>query len=35
MCDYWISGVKILGATEFRDLGVVFDCGRTFRNHVE
>jgi hypothetical protein len=22
--DYWIGGVKILRATEFRDLGVVF-----------
>jgi hypothetical protein len=34
MCDYWISGVKILRATEFRNLGVVF-CGLTFRNHIE
>jgi hypothetical protein len=25
----------ILRATEFRDLGVVFDCGLTFRNHIE
>jgi hypothetical protein len=24
ICDYWIGGVKILRATEFRDLGVVF-----------
>jgi hypothetical protein len=24
-----------LSATEFRDLGVVFDCGLTFRNHIE
>jgi hypothetical protein len=35
ICDYWIGGVKILRATEFRDLGVVFDCGLTFRNHIE